>query len=488
MKIDNIDVHETLEKAQEQLKKEKNLSPSFRTLLEVLFMVITLLINRLTLNSKNSSKPPSSDPHCDKKPKGKSNKPRGGQNEHVGTTLMRVAEPDEIVELPVDRDQLPQGDYCDIGYDARQVIHLRISRHVIEYRAQIIQNINGKKWTAAFPANVTRPIQYGADLKAHAVYLSQYQLLPYNRVEQYFRYEVFIAISQGSLYRFNQEAYQTLYRFDTWVKIKLAHSTLLHADETGININGKLHWLHAAINEKYTYFYPHENRGNKATEAIGILSNFKGTLCHDHWKPYFYYECTHSLCNAHHLRELERAFEQDHQQWAKAMQVLLCEMNNATNANGGTVDEVAIDGYYQRYQAILEDAQKECPAPVIENGEGKKKRGRVKRSKARNLLERLINFQQETLRFMKELDVPFTNNLAERHIRMTKVHQKISGCFRSMDGAYIFCRIRSYLSTCQKHDISATEALNLLFEAKTPQFMLDDDWLKIPERSNGDGG
>lgn len=483
MKIDNIDIHATLEKAKAELEKEESISSSFKTLLNVLFVVIGLLLNRLTLNSKNSSKPPSSDPNRKKKQKKKSTNPRGGQNNHIGTTLKPVENPDEIIDLPIDKRTLPRGgNYREAGYDARQVIHLRISRHVIEYRAQIVENEQGQQWRAAFPEQVTRPAQYGSDVKSHAVYQSQYQLLPYNRIENYFRHEALIPLSQGSLYRFNQEAYQQLARFETWVKIKLIQSNLAHADETGININATLHWLHAVVNEKYTHFYPHTRRGNEATQTIGILPYFKGTLCHDHWKPYFYYECRHSLCNAHHLRELERAFEQDKQQWAKSMQLLLLEMNQMTQAYEGKVSEGLLDEYYRRYQSILSEAEKECPAPIPEKEGATKKRGRIKKSRARNLLERLMNFQKETLRFMEELDVPFSNNLAERHIRMTKVHQKISGCFRSMEGAYIFCRIRSYLSTCQKNNVTATEALTTLFDGKIPQFIQDEDWHKIPEK------
>lgn len=479
MKIDNIDINETLEEAKAQLDKEKNISPSFKALLKILFVVITLLINRLTLNSSNSSKPPAADPNRDKKPRGKSNKNRGGQEGHEGSNLQPVANPDEIVNLPIDKKTLPKGQYHQAGYDARQVVHLRISRHVIEYRAQILEDLKGNQWVASFPEFVNRPIQYGQDLKAHSVYLSQWQLLPYNRIEDYFHNEVKISISQGTLFRFNQEAYQLLEAFERWVKQKLIHSIILHVDETGINVNGKLKWLHVAANGQWTHFYPHDNRGNEATNEIGILPKFKGTLCHDHWKPYFIYQCLHSLCNAHHLRELERAFEQDKQLWAKLIRELLLEMNTVTQESGGKVSEETLESYCKRYRKILENGKTECPLPapeLLSNGKTKKQ---FKKSKARNLLERLINFEKETLRFMEEIDVPFTNNLAENNIRMTKVQRKISGCFRSMDGARYFCRTRSYISTCRKNGVSATEALQMLFEGKTPGFMLDSDWKKL---------
>lgn len=471
MKIENIDITKTLDQAKSQLEKE-NISPAFKVLLNVLFVVIGLLMNRLGLNSSNSSKPPSSDPNRKKKLKNNSTKKAGGQLGHVGAKLEPVKDPNEIIIIPLDKTLLPKGKYHRAGYDARQVIHFRISKHVIEYRAEIFENAKGDQWVAAFPESVARLIQYGNDFKAHAVYFSQFQLLPYNRIQDYFRYEGQVPVSQGSLFRFNQEAYRLLDFFDGWVKQQLMTSTLLHVDETGINVSGKLLWLHVTANEQWTYFYPHHKRGSEATNAIGILPHFKGTLCHDHWKCYFIYQCLHALCNAHHLRELERAFEQDQQSWAQAMKVLLIEMNAATQEAGGKLEEKQITKYCEQYRVILETGKEECPLPEV-NTEEKKSPGRVKKSKSRNLLERLINFEEETLRFMKEVDVPFTNNLAENNLRMTKVQRKISGCFRSMEGAYIFCRIRSYISTCRKHQMSVTEALNLLFEGKKPKFMCE---------------
>lgn len=476
MKIENIDVNKTLEKARELLEHEKSISPAFKTILEVLFLVITVLMNRFGLNSKNSSKPPSDDKNREKKskkdPLGK--KP-GGQVGHKGKNLRPVENPDEIKVIKLDKKTLPKGQYHEAGYDARQVINIHLSRHVIEYRAQILKDQKGNQFVASFPANLTRPVQYGQDLKAHAVYLSQFQLLPYHRTEDYFKEEMDIPVGVGSLYNFNQEAYGLLEKFDAFVKKRLIASSLLHVDETGINVNSKTAWIHVAANELWTYFFPHEKRGSIAMDDIGILPTFKGTLCHDHWKPYFIYQCIHSLCNAHHLRELQRAFEQDNQSWALLMKELLIEINKATKEAGGSLVEKTANEYCEKYRAILIAGKIECPlpeTPLLING--KRKPGRIKKSKARNLLERLALFEEDTLRFMKEVDVPFTNNLAENNIRMTKVQQKISGCFRSMEGAYIFCRIRSYISTCRKHGMSVTDALKMLFKGEMPDFMRDD--------------
>lgn len=471
MKIENIDVNKTLDKARELLDADKNISPALKSIFEVLIVIITLLMNRFTLNSKNSSKPPSSDPNRNKKnernPLGK--KP-GGQQGRTGTNLKPVKNPDETIMIPVDRSSLPKGRYHEEGYIARQVINISISRYVTEYRAQILVDSHGDSFTASFPEHVTRPVQYGSDFKAHSVYLSQFQLLPYNRIDHYFSEEIQVPISSGSIVNFNKEAYALLEKFDAKAKLNLIAASVLNVDETSINVNGKRIWLHVAANNKWTYFYPHEKRGSEATDAIGIIPNFRGTLCHDHWKPYYVYQCLHSLCNAHHIRELQRAFEQDKQQWAFDMKALLLEINEETKKSGGKLTSGKAEEYYKKYNAIILAGEIECPLPTPPD-DGKKKRGRIKKTKSRNLLERLINFINDTLRFMDDVDVPFTNNLAENNLRMTKVQQKISGCFRSMEGAYVFSRIRGYISTCQKQGISVTDSLNMLFRGEMPGFM-----------------
>ena len=203
---------------------------------------------------------------------------------------------------------------------------------------------------------------------------------------------------------------------------------------------------------------------------MGILPGFKGTLCHDHWKPYYKYDCTHALCNAHHLRELTRAFEQDDQKWAQKLKNLLETINCKVTDAGGALDAQESQKYRLKYRAILKEGESECPEPVEPQKKGK--RGRIKKSKSRNLLERLRDYEQDALRVMDNQIVPFTNNPGENDIRMTKVQQKISGCFRSIGGAKIFCRIRSYLSTCRKQGVKASHALDLLFNGKLPDFLM----------------
>lgn len=468
MALKNTDIAATLAKIKQQLDDEKNVSPALRATIDMLMLIVTLLANRLGLNSSNSSKPPSTDSRRPRQEKKPSQKKAGGQVGHPGSTLEKSIHPDVVKDIEIDRRTLPRGrTYRAAGFESRQVIDIDMTLVVTEFRAEALEDEFGRRYVAAFPVHVSRPVQYGVNVKANSVYMSQFQLVPYNRIEDHFHDQVGLGISAGSLCNFNREAYDKLEAFDAMAKEKVMAAKVVHADETGVNVDGKRLWLHSASTDQWSYFFPHDKRGTEAMNAIGILPVFKGILCHDHWRPYYTYSCLHALCNAHHLRELERAAEQDGQRWAKRMKKLLEAMNMAVKQAGGPLPPEKAQRYRVLYRKILRQAEKECPAAPARK---KPRRGRTKQSTARNLLERLRDYEDDVLRFLDTPGVPFTNNQAERDIRMTKVQQKISGCFRSMEGAYIFCRIRSYLSTCRKHGVSPTEALRLLFLGKLPDF------------------
>lgn len=476
MNIDGLSVIETIEAVQKGMAQEK-LSADYITKIEALILLANIMKDRLSTNSQNSSKPPSTDDLKDKKSKDKTNdsdkpsdgKKPGGQEGRKGSQLKPLENPDEIIYIPYNEATNFTADYSFDDYQVRQVIDLKISRHVTEYRAEIITDQDGNKCYASFPENVARPAQYSVNLKAYAVYMSQFQLIPYDRTAQQINDASEISISTGSIYNFNCQAYSMLADFQKWLITTQTQASVLHADETGANINGKNHWLHSLSNEVSTYFHVDEKRGSTAMDTMNVLPNFQGTLCHDHWKPYYKYQCVHALCNAHHLRELKRAYEQDNQQWAKSLELLLLEMNVAVNASStGILTEDEIKAYEKRYLTILETGKNECPEATMESGSQK---GKMKRTRPRNLLIRLLNYIDDTLRFLKQSDVPFTNNNAEREIRMTKVHQKISGCFRSMQGAKMFCLIRSYILTSRKHGIMPMEALQMLFKGEKPAYM-----------------
>ena len=466
MTVENFDVSATIERVKEQLKKEQEMSETMRSLVEMLLMIVTLLVNKLGLNSRNSSKPPSSDPNRKKNSKATEGKKRGAQPGHKGTTLRPVDDPDQIEVLTLDQATLPRGVYKPVGYESRQVFDIQITRTVTEYRAEILQDENGRRFVAPFPDGVTQSVQYGAGVKAHAVYMSMYQLIPYGRVADYFAQQMDFPISAGTLVNFNQSAYDALEQFEALAKQQLIQATIAHADETGVNVDGKRRWLHCISNDLWTLLFPHEKRGSEAIDAFGVIPGFEGVLVHDHWKPYYKYSCLHALCNAHHLRELACASEQYHQKWAAEMIDHLTAINSRKIELGGNIPQSEQDDFLAKYREILSRAEVESPPPERKEGQ----RGRIKKSKPRNLLERLRDYEDDTLRFMTAPEIPFTNNQGERDLRMSKVQQKISGSFRSMKGAEIFCRIRSYLSTCQKQNIPPTTALELLFCGKLPDF------------------
>jgi len=474
------DINKAVTKIEALLLEEPDLSPSLKASIEMLLLVVNLLANKTVKNSRNSSVPPSADPNRKKDIKPKSDKKPGGQFNHIGSTLQKNEHPDEVEYIHIDTQILPVGNYIEDGFESRQVVDIKISRVVTEYRAQILKDEKGNRFVAQFPDSISRPIQYGASVKENSVYMSMFQLIPYERIRTHFAELFDIQISAGSLYNFNREAYDALSEFDKLAKFKLAHSDIMHVDETGINISGKRLWLHGASNLHWSYFYPHEKRGCEAMNEINIIPNFNGVLCHDHWKPYYKYSCLHTLCNAHHFRELIYAYENDNQKWAKAMHTFLETLNIKVKKNGGILNQDQQNKALKAYRKILKQGEKESPKRVREKSDTKK--GKMAQSKSRNLLDRLINYESDTLRFMTSEIVPFTNNQGERDIRMTKVQQKISGCFRSMDGAKTFCLIRSYLSTCKKNNVQMSNALGHIFSGTWPEFIqIEFDQMKCAE-------
>lgn len=474
MTIGAIPIEQTIKEVETLLAEDRSASPQLKAMMRLLVTVIHLLMAKLGKNSQNSSIPPSQDPNRLKPTRVKSGKKPGGQLGHNGHVLQPVSDPDEVVELKVDAAALADGVYHLAGEVKRQVIDFILKRHVTEYRAEVWENAEGKQVVAAFPALVKTDVQYAVSIKAHAVYLSVFQLLPVARVQDYFEQTLELPVSEGSLCNWTQEAANlpAMSQFETLAKSALKQADTLHADETGININGKKQWLHNASNQKWTWLEFHQKRGAEAMQTIGILPDFRGVLNHDHWSSYYtFMDCLHALCHAHHLRELTAVVENDKQAWAQEMKDLLLAMNRALLDKNGSLTEDAVKTFQTTYREIVQRGEQSCPKQ--ERAEvDKDKRGRVKQTTARNLLERFMDYEADMLRFLTDSRAAFTNNQGERDLRMSKVQQKISGCFRSLDGARAFFKIRSYLATCRKHDVSATEALRLLFSNRLPDFCI----------------
>ena len=432
---------------------------------------------QLNKNSRNSSFPPSRDIY---KPnptslRKKSGKKPGGQKNHKGSTLELSKHPDEIHTNHVT--------ICKCGHSLHNVNPKKLLRRqefeipklplkVTEYRAEIkMCPICGQKNTAEFPPDITQTVQFGENLKATILYFKNELFVPYNKIASYISDFYGHSLSSATMIKFQKDAFRLLEPFEISVKEELIRSPVLNADETGLKVTGERWWLHSIGNEYLTLYGVNPKRGSNAIEDIGVLPKFDGILVHDFWAAYSKYNCTHSFCNAHIMRELQGVIDGFKQKWAEKMMDLFKEVYNCVFVQNNR-NHLELAGFEERYREIVEAGMKENPQPDKQQKTGK--RGRVKRSKPLNLLRRLKKYREDILRFMYNSLVPFTNNLAERDVRMMKVQQKISGTFRSVDGAERFCRIRGYISTVRKNKKSVFEALKRLVGGQpfTPQALM----------------
>jgi len=424
------------------------------------------LQERLKKNSHNSHLPPSSD-RFGRQPRSlrkQSGKKAGGQEGHAGTTLHLSETPDEVIVHAVECCGTCQRDLRGVASQAverRQVVDLPPKRLVItEHQAEAkVCPVCQQVTQAAFPEAVRAPVQYGPAFGAVAVYLVQQQLLPYERACEVMQDLLGPTMSVGTVQALVQRCAEHLVPVEERLKEALRQAAVLHQDETGLYVAGKRHWMHVSATEQLTHYPVHAKRGKEALDEIGILADFHGVSVHDGWQSYWRYACDHALCNVHHLRELTFLSEEQQQVWADQMITVLLDIKAAVEqarAQGRTsLHPLEVQDWKARYEALLDEgyqANPPDPPPVI-------KKGRRKQSAARNLLDRLSKHQEAVLLFLENFAVPFDNSLAERDIRMVKVQQKISGCFRSLPGAQAFCRIRGYLSTLRKQGLPVLSAL-----------------------------
>jgi transposase len=427
------------------------------------------LEERLNKNSRNSSKPPSTDDYASKKPKPKSRRLKsgkkvGGQKGHPGTTLRMVDNPDEIRIIEVDQcsnchTSLEDEEVKD--YEKRQTFDIPpVQLYSTEYRGEIkLCPKCGCLNTAKFPDDVTQPAQYGSRLRSLAVYLHDYQLIPYDRGCELLSDVFGCDISPATLIKAENECFEGLEEFENALKEALKQSPVIGSDETGMRINGIRNWLHVACTANMTYYFTHPKRGSEAMDDMDILPNYDGTIVHDFWMSYFKYLCDHGLCNVHLLRELISISENYEQVWSEEMAALLLIIKGCVDETRETSDSLTakqIIDFEKMYDYITKKGLEENPPP-LDFDTKPKKRGRKKQTKPKNLLDRFVNYKGDILRFMYDFEVPFDNNLAERDIRMMKVQQKISGTFRSIQGAHYFCRIRGYISTMKKNKLSVID-------------------------------
>lgn len=420
---------------------------------------------RLNQNSRNSSRPPSTDGFKrPKSPRKKGERPPGGQVGHKGQTL-EMADPDQIETHTVTTCEKCGASLEDIEpttVENRQVhdsppLKIIVTEHRVEHKTcPCCRHDNHGE----FPPEVKYPVQYGLNLKALMVYLCIYQLIPYDRACETFRDLFGRTISKATLVKAVAECSENLAGVEERIRELLAGAQVLHVDETGMRVNGIRQWLHVASTEILTWYGHHRKRGSVAMDAMRILPQFTGTMVHDFWSPYFRYPSRHALCNAHILRELKGISENYGQKWSEMMHDILGEIHKAVEdvkEHSPAFTHQQIEDYVERYRHIIHVGLEENPVPVIPDGIPK--RGRKKQSKAKNLLDRCQNYETDILSFMYDFTIPFSNNQAERDIRMVKLQQKISGTFRSEEGACWFCRLRGYISTVKKNEMPVLASL-----------------------------
>jgi transposase len=438
----------------------------------VLAARVQALEDQLAKNSSNSGKPPSSDglkkPSRRRSLRKSSGKKSGAQPGHPGHRLEMASKPDRVERYPVQRCS-----HCQASLEAapverlgkRQVyelppLRMMVTEHQVEVKCC---PCCGRLTQAEFPAGITQLAQYGPTFKALLVYLNQQHFIPLERVTEFCEDVFQHSVGEGTIVEASAQVAETVQPVQERTQQHLIETEeTVHFDESGLRVQGKLSWIHSASTEWVTCYHVDPKRGQEGMDRAGILPQRSGNSMHDDWKPYYtYLDARHAACNAHHLRELDFLQERYPQDWegemAKHLLVIKQAVEEAVAQGLTCLNDRQLATFEARYDELVEQGLALNPLPERPPG----KRGRLKQPPPKNLLDRFRDHKQTVLAFMYDFKVPFDNNLAERDIRMVKLKQKISGCFRSEEGAKVFCLIRGYLSTARKNDVSALEALKL---------------------------
>lgn len=431
----------------------------------------TDLRGRLNLNSDNSHKPPSSDGLAKKPavaaPKGGKS---GGQIGHIGKTLKMSAHPDHIFVHHLDSCpcccRLFQSSDVEQISQRRQVFDLPEPRlEVTEHQIGIIRCC-GEAHKGVFPPNVNSLVQYGTKITALSILLSTDYKMPFDKIEQLFSDIYDCSFNESTAVKANNTCFDDLEPIEAAIKTTILATDVAHFDETGMRVEGKLQWFHTSSTVLFTYLFVHAKRGKEALNStFSLIKDFKNWAVHDCWKTYFGFDnCSHALCNAHIVRELDNLIEQKCE-WAIDMKNLLFQLFEISEK--GTIVVPQKQVWVKKYQDICKKADKEEPPPI------KGKRGKSKSTKGRNLLNRLTEHQEGVLAFAFLEQIPFTNNLAERDIRCLKTKQKVATSFRKVKGAQNYARIQGFIASVRKHKMNVFKQIQNVLEHKNIDFRLD---------------
>ena len=446
-------------------------------------ILIKKLEAQLGMNSQNSSKPPSSDvfkkpqPKSLRKPSGK--KP-GAQKGHNGRGLKLMKKPDEIIKhYPAQCENCPLKLQCTsfkvakTRYEYDIVLETKLTCH--KQMTCLCPNRNNEKLTGTFPKSITSSMQYGDNLKAFVVTLNVSGMIAIKRLHDILKATFNIPISTGSINNILASMSKKLDPVLALIKNKVTRSEIVHFDETGIPVNTKGHWIHCSSTSNLTYLTVDKKRGEKGVIANGVLPYYKGIAIHDCWLTYFKFpDISHGLCVAHLLRELTGIFENDSKQlWAEKMiKHLLLMKTYKDNFISNSIFEMKplyLEYFLNKYDEIIEEGIKMNPLPKVI----KPKQGKPKKGKIRALIHRLSIHKASVCLFATNFKVPFTNNQAERDIRMSKVKKKIVGTFRTLEGARTFVKIMAYISTLSKNGVGAFEAVKAVMKGTSIDLFLE---------------
>ena len=460
-----------LQDLERQLKERDRVIAKLMEKIEQLQRENAELRAQLGKDSHNSSKPPASD-GLRKRPRSQREvgiHPTGGQSGHTGHTLKAVTTPDAVVtHRPTEcqQCQCPLADTPGQVTEERQVhdlpppIRVQVTAHHVE---AVHCPQCGHTTRGSFPSTILPGVQYGPELRSVAVYLHQYHFLSMKRTVEALTDLYQVTVSEGTLAQWLHTAAAivapTVERIAELVRTRQQ----MGGDETGMRVAGKLGWLHVASTRWLTHLAWHRKRGHEAMRTIGIWPNFHGRAMHDRWASYDTFACQHRLCKAHLVRDLTFLAEMHQQSWAAAMRDLLLAMHAAAREWQALGVLRIPDDERTTWLTAYFDLLRHGYATLPPTEPVPQRRGKRKQHPAKNLLDVLLQRADQVLGFVEDTSEAFTNNQREHDIRMVKIHEKVSGGFRSEAGATTFCLLRSFIATLRKQGHRSFAAIRSIF-------------------------